>query len=398
MFYSVFLNFIYLSFPLLVYYLYLVYSKCLFEKEKQVFLDLSLISSFYLLTRFGNISFNTIFMLGIPLIIALYYKRKITSILLCLASIICLYKLFSINILLLLFTYIFIIIFCVFCKRNFLNRFIIISSLFNIFLLRGFTFNDLLSLILIVVLSSFVFYLIIHYVDKIENMINMYYSLKTITKEKKLYESLFKITHEIKNPLAVCKGYLDMFDCTNVDKSKKYINIIDQEINRTLLLLKDFSDISKIGIDKKTMDINLLLEDVCDQIELAFNSNVEFTRVLPDDEIIIEGDYDRLKQVFINIIKNAKEAINGKGKVILSAKRSKSNYIITIKDNGMGMDKETIQNIGTPFYTTKKNGTGLGVCLSKEIIERHLGTICYTANKNKGTIVKITLPINKTSN
>lgn len=397
MFYSVFLNFIYLSFPLLVYYLYLVYSKCLFEKEKQVFLDLSLISSFYLLTRFGNISFYTVFMLEIPLIISIYYKRKISSMLLCLSTTIYLYKLFNINILLLLFTYIIIIIFWMLCKEKKLSSFIIICALFNICLLRGFTINDFTSLIVIVILSLVVFFLIIHYVDKIENMINMYYSLKTITKEKKLYESLFKITHEIKNPLAVCKGYLDMFDCTNVDKSRKYINIIDQEINRTLLLLKDFSDISKISIDKKPMDINLLLEDVCDQVELAFNSNVEFTKVLPNDEIIIDGDYDRLKQVFINVIKNAKEAITGKGKVILSTKSSNNNYIISIKDNGTGMDKETMKNIGTPFYTTKKNGTGLGVCLSKEIIERHSGTITYTANKKRGTIVKITLPINKTS-
>ena len=75
MFYSVFLNFVYLIFPLLIYYLYLVYSKCSFEREKHIFLDLALISSLYLTTRFGNVSFYTIFMLDIPLICSIYYKR-----------------------------------------------------------------------------------------------------------------------------------------------------------------------------------------------------------------------------------------------------------------------------------------------------------------------------------
>ena len=71
---------------------------------------------------------------------------------------------------------------------------------------------------------------------------------------------------------------------------------------------------------------------------------------------------------------------------------------ITIKDNGVGMDKETSKKIGTAFYTTKKNGTGLGVCFSREIVEKHNGTIEYFSKQGKGTMVKIILPINKTSN
>ena len=152
----------------------------------------------------------------------------------------------------------------------------------------------------------------------------------------------------------------------------------------------------KINIEKNLIDINLLLEDVCEEVSIAFNTNVEFTWVLPKDELMIYADYNRLKQVFINIIKNAKESIAGKGKVVLNAKISKDNYIITVTDNGIGMDEETSKNIGTPFYTTKKNGTGLGVCLSKEIIERHKGLIKYSSKKNKGTIVNITLPIKST--
>ena len=225
----------------------------------------------------------------------------------------------------------------------------------------------------------------------------MYYSLESITKKKKLYESLFKITHEIKNPLAVCKGYLEMFDINNPKKANKYVNIINQEIDRTLLLLKDFSDVSKIHVEKNSMDITMLVEDVCDEASLAFNNNIKFKSNVPEDEIMINGDYNRLKQVLINLVKNARESIEDKGLVFLEAKVIGKYYCIYIRDNGVGMDKETSNKIGTAFYTTKKNGTGLGVCLSREIIERHNGSIAYFSKLKKGTTVKIMIPLNKAS-
>ena len=240
----------------------------------------------------------------------------------------------------------------------------------------------------------FISYLITSFYEKVENMVNMYYSLESISKEKKLYESLFKITHEIKNPLAVCKGYLDMFNIKDQKKANKYINIINQEIDRTLILLKDFSDVSKIRVEKSLMDITMLIEDVCDEVSLSFNGNIKFKSRITDQEILINADYNRLKQVLINIIKNAKESIKEKGVVILESKVVNKNYVITIIDNGEGMDKETCKKIGTPFYTTKKNGTGIGVNLSREIIQLHEGSINYKSKLNLGTTVTIKLPTN----
>lgn len=389
---SVFLIVICLFFPLLLYFLYLVYSKCSFEEEKQIFLDLALFSSFYLMIKFCNISLNFIWILNIPILISFYYKKNKTGMILSIIMILILKYKFDINLLFSTINYSFSIIFIFLLKKHILNIFVIFNILFNTFFLISGSIN--LSNFLIASSLPFFFYtLIIFIFSKIENTINMYYSLKEISREKKLYESLFKITHEIKNPLAVCKGYLDMFDANDIKKSKKYINVINEEINRTLLLLKDFSDISKINVEKSLIDINLLLEDVCEEVSLAFNSNIEFTWVLPNEELMIEADYNRLKQVFINIIKNAKESILNNGKVVLTTKMIKGNYLIIIKDNGIGMDEETVKKIGQAFYTTKKNGTGLGVCLSKEIVTKHNGLIKYSSKKNKGTTVKIILPV-----
>ncbi len=255
---------------------------------------------------------------------------------------------------------------------------------------------NILPLSLYIIIYYIVLSFIVNISDKFGNVSNAYETLQKITKEKKLYESLFKITHEIKNPLAVCKGYLDMFDINNKAKANKYINIINQEVDRTLLLLKDFSSACKLDINTSCMDINMLLMDVCDEASLLMKS-IKFNYKISENEVYIEGDYNRLKQVFINILKNAKESVTKNGKVSLWTEVEKENFIIYVKDNGEGISKEDLEKIGTAFYTTKKNGTGLGVCFSREIVEKHGGKLEYTSS-NKGTTAKVTLPLKKTSN
>ncbi len=399
---SVFLNMVYLFFPICVYFIYLVYSKVTYEKEKLIFFDLALFTSFYFCSRFGELTKFSAFLINVPFLFAMHKKRTIPAFILLVGTALFLSDIYNINVYIVTFGYIILYILGLFSKFRFINIFILLNFIFGI-IIAIFMPNDIVNtkvlgyMIMIWIVMYLLFYIIMLLYDKIDTIIKMYSSLEEITKEKKLYESLFKITHEIKNPLAVCKGYLDMFDVNNPAKANKYAGIINQEIDRTLLLLKDFSDVSKLNIEKSTMDINMLLEDVCDESKLILKNNIKFKYRISDNEIYIKGDYNRLKQVFINVIKNAKEAIEDEGKVELNTKIFKNKYIITISDTGIGMDKETSKKIGTAFYTTKKNGTGLGVCFSKEIIEKHGGTMEYFSKPEKGTTVKIILPINKAS-
>ena len=336
---SVFLNVIYLLFPLSCYFIYLVYSKATFEKEKMIFFDLALFSSFYLCSRFGKIPLISCFLINIPLLLSMYKRRTITSVILSIGIALFLSKIYDVNLFLFLIQYTIIIIMCNFSKLKIINVFVLCKTIFGI-LISIFLPNDIINvkvlgyLFIILIAMYFTFEFIITFYDKMETIVKMYNSLKVITKEKKLYESLFKITHEIKNPLAVCKGYLEMFDINDPSKANKYVSIIDQEIDRTLLLLKDFSNVSKLKIEKNLMDINLLLEDVCDEANIILKDNIKFTYKVPNEEIYINGDYNRLKQVFLNVIKNAKEAIKENGLIELGVKKNKGKYIITIKDNG----------------------------------------------------------------
>ena len=110
-------------------------------------------------------------------------------------------------------------------------------------------------------------------------------------------------------------------------------------------------------------------------------------------ELFVNADYNRMKQVLINILKNSTEALSDNGKIDIKSYIENNKLITIIKDNGHGMDKETINNLFTPFYSKKSFGTGLGLCLSKEIIELHNGTIKYSSKLNLYTEVKIVIPV-----
>lgn len=390
---TVFLNTLFLLFPLFLYIFYLICNKTIEKDEKYIFFDLAAVSSFYLCCRFGEFNLSMILLINIPLILSFYEKRKLISFILCILAPLILISNYNFYFSLVYIEYLLIFICCTYTSFNKINIFVLLKLVFS--LIFAFFYNASYEIIILSIILYAVFSIVIYFYNRIKKIICMFYSLEELTREKKLYESLFKITHEIKNPLAVCKGYLEMFNVSDKKKANKYINIINQEVDRTLFLLKDFSDISKMKIDKCQMDLTMLIFDVIDEVKILFGNNIKFLYDIIDEEVMINGDYNRLKQVLINIIKNAKESIIKEGSVSLSVKNKKDKYIIYIKDNGVGMDKETLKKIGTVFYTTKKDGTGLGVCLSNEIIRKHDGAIKYISKLNYGTTVRITLPINK---
>jgi len=193
-----------------------------------------------------------------------------------------------------------------------------------------------------------------------------------------------KLAHEIKNPLSICIGYLEMLDN---DYNQKYIDIIKSELNRSITILDDYKNNKILDIEK--LDLVFLFNEIYQIYKIK--SKIKITS---KEEIYINGDYKKLKQVFINIIKNSIESkkYNTDISIKINLIETKHNVYITIKDNGIGIKKENISNIFNNFYTTKTYGTGLGLSYSKEIINLHQGTIKYYSKYQKGTKVVITLP------
>ena len=178
------------------------------------------------------------------------------------------------------------------------------------------------------------------------------------------------------------------------EKAEKYISIMKQEVDRSLNIISDFVEYNKIKIKKEQIDLNCLLDDVYDSFKILVNNKkvkLEY-KDRDDEEIYFEGDYERLKQVLVNLLKNALEATEENGRIEIYSNIYKKHLEIIIKDNGIGMSKETLEKIKEMFYTTKQNGTGLGVALSNEIIKSHNGELIFESETNKGTTATIRLP------
>lgn len=400
-FQQILLNIILLVFPLIFNLFYWTYSNNIDKEQSKTFLDFALLSSIYLLITFNDLENNLtiVLLFNIPLIFAYIKKRSYIGIIISVILVYIYYGL-GMNIFLLIFEYIvYFVIYLLTYKRKeslFLILFFVFKSLFSIstyFIYdeKFYLTNSLLMLVTFIVIT----YLIIYMYNKGEDIIKLHMSIKELENDKQIRDSLFKITHEIKNPIAVCKSYLDMFDINNKEHIK-YINILKEENEKILLLLQDFLAMNKIKIQKEILDINMLLEDVVDQLTpLLKGKNIKFDYDIALDEVFIEGDYNRLNQVFINMIKNSVEALDNtkKPKISLNHKIDGNKFIISIEDNGSGISESDMERIKEPFYTTKKNGTGLGVSLSCEIISAHDGTLEYFSKVNEGTKVVITLPI-----
>ncbi len=250
---------------------------------------------------------------------------------------------------------------------------------------------ELLILAMIIYIITFISIYLFKLADDISNMHGM---INTAKRDIEIKNSLFKLTHEVKNPIAVCKGYLDMLDIHDEDKIIRYTNIIKGEINRSLNIMNDFMECSKLKIEKEEFDMNLLLESIYDSFKiLSNNKNIKLKYENNYEEIYFNGDYHRLEQVFVNILKNSIESITDNGIINLSVNLNSKKLEIKVSDNGCGMTPEELSNVTEMFYTTKKNGTGLGVALSKEIVTAHNGTIKYTSTKNEGTLCTLTFPI-----
>ena len=268
------------------------------------------------------------------------------------------------------------------------------SSMFYFSVVRDRDFLMVISFFLIILLFYIFLFLLLYLFQLADNITSLYLTVSEFEKNKKIKDSLFKITHEVKNPIAVCKGYLDMLDINNHNQVERYVPIIKSEISRSLDIMCDFMEFSKIKISKDVIDVNLLLEDIEDELKLFIrNKKIILSTYIMKSEVFVEGDYNRLKQVFVNIVKNSVEAINGDGVIKIFTHVLSDMCYIEFVDNGKGMDNEELSRVKEMFFTTKKNGSGLGVSLSDEIIKAHNGNMDYYSRVGVGTRVVVKLPV-----
>jgi two-component system, sporulation sensor kinase E len=204
------------------------------------------------------------------------------------------------------------------------------------------------------------------------------------------------IAHEIRNPMTALKGFVQLLQGSIKEDFSLYFDVITSELKRIETIITDFLVLAKPQAVKfEERDVVQIVKETIDLLGAqAALTNVQFLSSFTERLPFVYCETNQLKQVFINIMKNAIEVMPGGGNIIVSAAKHCDRYIVvSIQDEGEGMPEDRVKRLGEPFYTTKEKGTGLGLMVSYKIIEEHKGYIDVNSKIGKGTTFSIYLPI-----
>jgi two-component system, sporulation sensor kinase C len=200
------------------------------------------------------------------------------------------------------------------------------------------------------------------------------------------------IAHEVRNPLTSINGFLQLLRDDANEKTKEYLGIVFSEIKRIELVLSELLILAKPqSVTYKRINIIETLEQVSKLLNTnAILYNIEIETNFHERELYIRGDENQLKQVFINLIKNAIESMPHGGTITIDADINSHNKVqLIFKDEGVGMKKETLDKLGEPFFTTKTKGTGLGLTICLRILRDHGADIRVQSELGEGTTFHI---------
>ncbi|MGU3471402.1 chemotaxis protein CheB [Paenibacillus sp. D51F] len=205
------------------------------------------------------------------------------------------------------------------------------------------------------------------------------------------------IAHEIRNPLTSLKGFTKLMQ---EDNRRNYISIMAMELERIEQIVSELLVLSKPqAVDFHPVALGTVLRDVVMLIEAqATMNNVQLELEMPENDMLVQGVDNQLKQVFINLIKNSIEAMGSGGIIQVKASIGEDNMAWTrIIDQGSGIPPEKLAKLGEPFFSTKARGTGLGLVMTYKIVENHHGKMYYESELGKGTTGFVGLPIIRSS-
>jgi signal transduction histidine kinase len=217
-----------------------------------------------------------------------------------------------------------------------------------------------------------------------------------------------EVAHEIKTPLSVMIGYADLlrFDTENLgNDQREYAESIEKSARQLAVLIDDLSDISNIesghfSMSKTEHDVVSVVSSVIDGL-VVFNplnsERLDATGVMASQ--FIDGDPARLSQVFTNLITNALKYSSTEHKIVITAMATDQKFEFSVKDSGLGISDADLERLFTPYFRSsnpdalEREGTGLGLFLSRSIVEAHGGTLTVSSTVGLGSTFSVNLPV-----
>ena len=236
--------------------------------------------------------------------------------------------------------------------------------------------------------------------------------LSDVTEDEKVEnerrEFVSNVSHELRTPLTTLRSYLEaLADGAWQDQNlaPKFLSVTQNETERMIRMVNSLLQLSRmdskeLSLVREYVDFVPFYHGVIDRFEMNMkDSNIRFIRDIPDNEFIVWIDKDKMTQVLDNIISNAIKYSPDGGNIILKLERQIRQIIISVKDEGIGIEYDKLEKIFDRFYrvdkarTRKLGGTGLGLAITQELVELHYGNIWARSIEGKGTTIYFTLPL-----
>jgi two-component system, sporulation sensor kinase B len=262
-------------------------------------------------------------------------------------------------------------------------------------ILRGFSLDNLIVPIIHLIFVVVVTWCFTMLIEAIRENYQLRLEMQNSEKLRVIGELTSVFAHEIRNPMQVVRGFLQLLNEPDLsDKKREYIQLSIEELDRSNEIIDDFLSFGKPTLNNiERVEVSQQLHRVVNIIQsYTLNSNVEIKMDMLD-RCWIHANPQKLNQCLINILKNAIEAMPKGGTIWITCTITDEGFIkINIKDQGVGMTKEQLDRLGSPYYSLKENGTGLGMMVSYQIVRSFNGKIQVNSIKDKGTEFIILLP------
>lgn len=246
--------------------------------------------------------------------------------------------------------------------------------------------------------TQVILYFIFHLTSQRIKKQQMFYErLQQSEKLKTTGQLAAAVAHEIRNPLTVVKGLLQFYETNNSfsKEGKSHLSLMIDELKTAEHVLSQFLAIAKPDEHQhmETVNVRDALKSVTGLLMSYGLYHQNKIDLQVDEDLYITANTIEFKQLFMNLVKNAVEVSTKEDFVVIRAEQKNKEIIIKVIDEGFGMSEEQVQALGTPFYSLKSKGTGLGLMICFNIVEKYKGTIRFQSAVNQGTTVTVQFPM-----
>lgn len=269
------------------------------------------------------------------------------------------------------------------------------GTIISLFYSEIMSVKDHLAFIIFVYVQAVGIVLFVKFIEKARNEMALANEIRKFEKLKSVSEVAASISHEVRNPLTATRGFIQLLSDPNLSSEEKklYISISLEELDKAASIISDYLTFATPSLNNiEILELNKELDTILKTVSSLASENGVKIDIQKIDAIYVAGEREKLHQCLVNLMKNSIEAMPSGGKLMIKLQELNGKVVMTVADTGVGMTNEQIERLGTPYFSTKVNGTGLGTMVVFSIVKAMMGEIKVDSKIGKGTCFTILFP------